>query len=407
MSSSLVVLPLRCPYQTYDWGKLGSSSEVAQLASLSSIDQTLPYAELWMGTHSTAPSTIKGSSQLLRDVLGSDLPFLFKVLSINRALSIQAHPDLLLAPQLHKQNPKEYRDANHKPELACAVTPFEAMCGFRSSADILYYLTNVPELRTLVGDSCLSAFSDSLNNEETQKQGLKQLFTAVMTASKDQYIPLVRSLIIRLTSSSLLDTRPSRSSRDLDVYDLCVRLSNQYPDDIGIFAPFLLNCFRCSPGESIFLAANEPHAYLSGDIIEVMACSDNVVRAGLTSKFRDVEILCSMLNYKMGEPVIDNAHEIADGACLFPAPVPEFKLTRYFVKANSSVKPLKADSHSIILIYSGSGSLTEHSNGKSHSIERGSILLIPAGCSVELSANENDSLLVFRCSANDEFNQKQ
>ena len=117
-------------------------------------------------------------------------------------------------------------------------------------------------------------------------------------------------------------------------HNFVLRLTQQFPGDVGVFAPYLLNTVTLQPGEAIFLAANEPHAYLDGtrpaatrpqkhsptlvhpnwllfvlcfvctshtlpgDIVEVMACSDNVVRAGLTPKLRDVKTLCSMLTYR-------------------------------------------------------------------------------------------------------------
>lgn len=80
--------------------------------------------------------------------------------------------------------------------------------------------------------------------------------------------------------------------------ELVVRLSEQYPNDPGAFAPLLLNCIKLQPGEAFFMGPDEPHAYLSGDILECMACSDNVVRAGLTPKFKDIDTLCSMLTYR-------------------------------------------------------------------------------------------------------------
>lgn len=95
-----------------------------------------PYAELWMGTHPSGPSRMHDTNENLSNYIGEELPFLFKVLSVRTALSIQAHPNKTLATQLHKENPSMYKDPNHKPELALAVSPFEAMCGFRALSEI-------------------------------------------------------------------------------------------------------------------------------------------------------------------------------------------------------------------------------------------------------------------------------
>ncbi|KAF5194996.1 Mannose-6-phosphate isomerase, partial [Thalictrum thalictroides] len=149
-------LKLRCSVKHYDWGKIGQQSEVARLFSLNSgleIEADKPYAELWMGTHESGPSFVVESGKTDAEyitlntwisenpsvlgekvvkVWGNNLPFLFKVLSVAKALSIQAHPDKELARALHTSHPNLYKDDNHKPEMALALTKFEALCGFVS-----------------------------------------------------------------------------------------------------------------------------------------------------------------------------------------------------------------------------------------------------------------------------------
>ena len=83
-----------------------------------------------------------------------------------------------------------------------------------------------------------------------------------------------------------------------DKEQLVLSLERQYQDDVGVLAALFFNYVKLSPGEALYIGANEPHAYLSGECIEIMATSDNVVRAGLTPKYRDVQTLCSMLTYK-------------------------------------------------------------------------------------------------------------
>ena len=157
--------------QQYAWGKVGSSSLVANLALGGSedgmiVDEDKPYAELWMGTHPSGPSLVSPGGQLLSDWLkenpgsvgrvpsgygSDDLPFLLKVLSIKTALSIQAHPDKKLAEELHSNFPTVYKDANHKPEMAIALTKFEGMNGFRPLAEIHNHCQLFPELATILG----------------------------------------------------------------------------------------------------------------------------------------------------------------------------------------------------------------------------------------------------------------
>merc|ERR1712173_309261 len=114
------------------------------------------YAELWMGTHPKGPSSVQldakeETTQLLSEYIGHELPFLFKVLSVARSLSIQAHPDKQLAQKLHSERPHIYKSDKHKPEMTIALTPFEAMCGFRPYSQIAFFLQNVAEFAEIVG----------------------------------------------------------------------------------------------------------------------------------------------------------------------------------------------------------------------------------------------------------------
>nr|XP_026649704.1 mannose-6-phosphate isomerase [Zonotrichia albicollis] len=156
------VFPLSCAVQNYSWGKVGLESEVAKLVAsgdpLVQIQPDLPYAELWMGTHPRGDALIRDNripqktlgqwiadnpaclGAKVKDAFQGHLPFLFKVLSVNTALSVQAHPNKELAAKLHAQFPEHYPDANHKPEMAIALTPFEGMCGFRPVEEIVSFL---------------------------------------------------------------------------------------------------------------------------------------------------------------------------------------------------------------------------------------------------------------------------
>ncbi|XP_027353167.1 mannose-6-phosphate isomerase 1-like isoform X2 [Abrus precatorius] len=302
---------LHCSVKNYDWGLPGRLSEVARLHALNSasqFDPEKPYAELWMGTHDSGPSFLVSNGVTLKawisenpDVLGdkvlqkwgSDLPFLFKVLSVAKALSIQAHPDKELARTLHKLQPVMYKDGNHKPEMALAMTDFEALCGFITVKELKAVLHDVPEIVELVGveNANLVLQTSDQDSEEKVKAVLQAVFTHLMSASRERVTDAVNQLKSRLLKESEV--------RQLtDKEQLVLRLEKQYPSDIGVIAAFFLNHVKLNPGEALFLGANEPHAYLSGECVECMATSDNVVRAGLTPKHRDVQTLCSMLTYK-------------------------------------------------------------------------------------------------------------
>ena len=222
----------------------------------------------------------------LKDKNGN-LPFLFKVLSVNQALSIQAHPNKSLARKLHARDKEHYRDDNHKPEMAIALTDFEAMCGFRPVHEIAAFASSVPEFRRLLDTETMDLLTKSVHKEQ---EILRSVFQCWMSTKKDLIQELTSSLSSRLMKKSESDLKPCER--------LALRLNKTYPGDIGVFAAFVLNYITLKPGDGIFLRANMPHSYLKGDIVECMACSDNVVRAGLTPKFRDVETLVKMLDYR-------------------------------------------------------------------------------------------------------------
>ena len=178
--------PLRGTVQPYAWGMVGSSSLVAQLASKSSsIVSTQPYAEYWMGTHPKGESHLLGQKPTsLKSYLGGDLPFLFKVLSVETALSIQAHPNKEHARVLHKQNPKEYPDDNHKPEMAIALTEFECLCAFRPYKEIVAFLQQYEQLRILCGKEVCWMFTGLSNRSKTQRSLLLCTFRLVIDFRK-------------------------------------------------------------------------------------------------------------------------------------------------------------------------------------------------------------------------------
>ncbi|PWN30482.1 mannose-6-phosphate isomerase [Jaminaea rosea] len=345
--------------QNYDWGIEGKKGSLVAVYGEATeqlgmkIEDDKPYAELWMGTHPTLPSTIvpppncprpppsgtfislssylNRHSSLLGDkvvkkygdgltrnggVDGPDgkkkdqgaLPFLFKILSAGKALSIQAHPDKDLAKRLHAEKPKSYKDDNHKPEMAIALTPFRGFCGFRPLGEIVHFLSVVPEFHALVdpSDAFLSEVEyaskpTSGTTEQETKQWLRKIFEPLMKAKMTDVKKRTMGIAQRYASALA-----SGSAKDLEVDEslakLVCTLNEQFPGDVGVFCSFVLNVVRMQPGQAMFLKANEPHAYIEGNIVECMAASDNVVRAGLTPKERDVDVLVDMLTYSSGGP---------------------------------------------------------------------------------------------------------
>lgn len=282
--------PLRGVVQAYAWGMIGPSSLVAQLASKSSsIVLTQPYAEYWMGTHPKGQSYLLDQDQSsLKSYLKRDLPYLFKVLSVETALSIQAHPNKEHAKILHQSNPKEYPDDNHKPEMAVALTKFECLCAFRPYEQINRFLQQYEQLQILCGKETCQEFSKAQPSE--QESLLKKLYSNLMQSPVKVIAQCVEEHLNSIESTS--DINP-------ELNELFRRLNKQYPGgDVGLFSIYFFNYIILQPGEAILLKANVPHAYLHGECIECMACSDNVVRAGLTPKFKDISTLIEMLDYQ-------------------------------------------------------------------------------------------------------------
>ncbi|XP_076172830.1 mannose phosphate isomerase [Ptiloglossa arizonensis] len=379
-------MELNCKIQTYDWGRHGIDSIVATLMKSSNsdfiLDEKKPYAELWMGTHPNGPSYIKELNMSLekyikennevlgtnvQKIFGQHLPFLFKVLSVNKALSIQAHPNKEKAKKLHQQYPIIYKDANHKPELAIALTPFEALCGFRPIKEIKEFLKVLPELRTVIGEDKVLKFMTT--DETSIIKALKTCFHSLMSCDPGLIALQLRKLLDRLSN---LD----ESLRQTLHASVLERLYSDYPGDVGCFGIYFFNFITMQPGEAIYLEPNEPHAYLSGDCIECMACSDNVVRAGLTPKLKDVPTLIEMLLYNC-EPVSAKKFQPSrEDECteVFRPPVTDFAVAKITIPpGRSSYNIIPRSTASILIIVNGKGEILS-----SKILYRGSVIFIAA-----------------------------
>ncbi|KAH8103340.1 mannos-6-phosphate isomerase [Cristinia sonorae] len=409
--------------QKYDWGKIGSSSKVAQFAVSSKIpgftlESHSSYAELWMGTHPSSPSHLLSDvNQTLASYLAShpeligekvisrfkdagasegNLPFLFKILAIGKALSIQTHPDKATAEKLHKEQPTVYKDANHKPEMAIAITPFTALCGFLPLPKIAAYLSSTPEFAASIPPSIAEKFiviSQSPNpSGPAEKAALKDLFAAVMTAQPALFANQLDKLVQRYTNGGETDT-------ERDVKELVLTLYTQFPGDIGVFCAFVLNYVKMSPGEAIFLSAGEPHAYISGDIVETMATSDNVIRAGLTPKLRDVPNLIAGLTYEASEPskhlVRPAPFHHAQHTVLYDPPIPEFSVLRVEVKGGDHEAHPPIEGPSVAIVTEGYGRIT-WGDADPLEIRKGEVFFIGAGAGLQFSSGGGDALNIYR-----------
>ncbi|MCW7550726.1 mannose-6-phosphate isomerase [Photorhabdus sp. APURE] len=337
--------------QHYSWG---SKTALTDIYGVENPDN-LPMAELWMGAHPKSSSLVAnpetGKPIALNELIASDpekylgkkvsdrfhrLPFLFKVLCAAQPLSIQVHPDKKSAEEgFAKENiagipldspERNYKDDNHKPELVYALTPFRAMNGFRSLNEIAQLLEFVTAAHPKI------PFFIQTPNE----QNLACLFSQLLNMSGKQ-----KQLALGVLKSAL-------NSRLGEPWDSIRKMTAFYPDDNGLFIPLLLNVIELEPGQAMFLCARTPHAYLEGVALEVMANSDNVLRAGLTNKYIDIPELMANLDF-VSKPIntlfaLPNQEKTAKN---FPIPVDDFAFSIYSL----SKQPITLDNNSASIVF--------------------------------------------------------
>lgn len=289
----------------YAWG---SRTLIPQLRGENSASDN-PEAEIWFGAHPGAPSTINGMAlnkfignntdaelgERVAERFGGQLPFLLKVLAAGSPLSLQAHPSLKQAKEgfarenaadidLQASN-RNYRDENHKPELVVALTDFIALAGFRPR-DRTLRIFDVLDCKEL------NQYREILIND-SEEEGLRALFTSWIEMREKDRSELIDSLLVAAG-----DYLSKGSDEEIKfVLKNLIELNCLYPHDVGVLGALLLNLYKLSPGEAIYLDAGNLHAYISGLAVEIMANSDNVLRGGLTSKHIDAPELVSILDF--------------------------------------------------------------------------------------------------------------
>ncbi|MDD3235727.1 MAG: mannose-6-phosphate isomerase, class I [Candidatus Cloacimonetes bacterium] len=291
-------------FQTYSWG---DDSFIQNLCSLEDMEGT-PVAEMWLGAHPKAPALIEyANKQKALDsyistnppsILGkaadrynSTLPFLFKVLAAKKPLSIQVHPDKSAAEAgfalenslgIPLDDPKRsFKDANHKPELLCALTDFTALCGFRAYTDII---SNIQAFHLEYIWDEFQAFSLSPNSDT-----FKALFQAIMTSNE---------LKLHEAIDHLIHFKPYTDHALAQLQNVCLNLIDNYRFDPGVIAPLLLNLIELKAFDAIYIEAGILHAYLNGAGLELMANSDNVIRGGLSPKYIDIDKLLELSSFQ-------------------------------------------------------------------------------------------------------------
>ncbi|MDH6628097.1 mannose-6-phosphate isomerase [Streptomyces sp. LBL] len=363
----------------YAWG---STTAIPQLLGIEPSGE--PQAEMWMGAHPGAPSRTERGT--LVEVIEADperelgapavarfgprLPFLLKILAAGAPLSLQVHPDLDQAKEgyedeEHRNIPvdaphRNYKDANHKPELICALTEFDGLCGFRDPAE-------TADLLDGLGVEALKPYVDLLH-ARPEDAALREVLTAILTADPDEMTRMVTAAT-------------AACSRLGGAYAPYADIAHHYPGDPGVIAAMLLNHVRLQPGEALFLGAGIPHAYLNGLGVEIMANSDNVLRCGLTPKHVDVPELLRIVRFEPSDPGVLRPEASPDGEEVYETPIDEFRLSRYVLPESEAegAHDLTRATPQILLCTAGSVRAGEYE------LTPGQSVFVPADAKAEVS----------------------
>ncbi|MFG2650760.1 mannose-6-phosphate isomerase, class I [Streptomyces sp. NPDC048436] len=370
----------------YAWG---STTAIAELLGVEPTGE--PQAEMWMGAHPGAPSrTGRGP---LDEVIAEDpphelgkaavtkfgprLPFLLKILAAGAPLSLQVHPNLEEAREGYEDEERRgvpidaphrnYKDANHKPELICALTPFDGLCGFRAPVE-------TAELLAGLGVDSLKPYVDLLH-AKPEEAALREVLTAVLTADPEA----MAATVAEVTEAA------ERLGGDYAPY---AGIARHYPGDPGVIAAMLLNYVQLRPGEALFLGAGVPHAYLDGLGVEIMANSDNVLRCGLTPKHVDVPELLRVVRFEASDPGVlrpeaaSGSEEVAEEVAeeVYDTPIDEFRLSRLVLPEGAAPHDLTAATPQILLCVAGSVAV-----GGAGELTPGESVFVPADERAEVS----------------------
>jgi len=375
---------LKNAFQEYAWGSKTFIQEL--LGEFGPADK--PIAELWMGAHPKDSSRVlydgnwKSLLKLVQEnpveTLGrsvaekfsNELPFLLKVLAASRPLSIQAHPNRAQAREgFARENRlkiplsaphRNYKDKSHKPEIICALRPFWAMKGFRKIEEILGLMDKI----------AVPALQEELMalRREPDMEGLRTFHTALLTMNRKRQRKIVNEVVAE--GEKYCETDP--------IFEWMIRLNQEFSGDVGVLSPMLLNLVRLEPGEAMFIPAGEPHAYLEGAGIELMANSDNVLRGGLTPKHIDVPELLKVLSFKENEVGILRPERQGSMESVYPTTAQEFMLSVICVHEGSVFDSHRGRNVEIMICLEGDAHVTDFGNGDILPLSQGTSIFVPS-----------------------------
>jgi phosphomannomutase len=380
-------------FQHYAWGDKRFIPELYGIEG-----QGSPYAEAWLGAHAVFPSQARlngqttGLDHLIAENPGhwlgnetqqrfAGLPYLLKILSAAKPLSIQVHPSKAQAVAgFRRENAaglaldapdRSYRDDNHKPELLLALTRFYAVCGFRPRAEIAQALAQIPELAPI-----LPAVDES-------HDCLRRVVSAYLAAPDSEVLPALSAWVERLLGAA---DPPSRNSAEHWVLESHRVFSSEGRPDRGLLFLLLLNLVVLEPWDALFLEAGVPHAYLEGAGVEVMASSDNVLRGGLTSKHVDVAELTRIVRFESTVPFVIRGEPASENGFRYRTSAAEFELERLTLKEDAAptVRTARGPELLLFLPSGPDAQLFVRSGEATHELSRAETCLLPHGTEYEL-----------------------
>ncbi len=367
---------LDCGIQNYSWGKKGKKSFVSNFLK-NKIDSEKHYAELWIGNHSKLPSSVlinkkkfsfaELSESDLKKIFGKsnkkDFSFLLKILSAGQPLSIQVHPNKNQAEQLHEIDPTNYPDNNHKPEIAIAVTELDALVDLKKGKDFFKTLEIYPEIIELIG---YELFEKIISRENKIENKIREIISIILDKS-DNDRGKFKFELLKLKEKIRGKTNKTNNEK------IFLQEGEKYPNDVGLIFVLLMNYLKLKKGEAIFLSSGIIHAYLKGDIVECMANSDNVIRAGLTKKVKDKSTLLKVMNLNSELNIIkpDKTERFE-----YKVDISDFRLTKYQYGQFKEIEII--DNNKIKIFVLLEGKLIIKNPDFTFEAKSGQVILIPA-----------------------------
>jgi mannose-6-phosphate isomerase len=373
--------------QPYAWG---SRTAIPEFLGVEPTGE--PQAELWLGAHPLAPSTVDGEpldkvvaqdpvgvvGHASVEAFGPRLPFLLKVIAAAQPLSLQAHPSREQAETGYAREeaagvPRDaphriHRDGWPKPELLCALVETEALCGFREPHE------TYAMFEKLGVTSALELVAPLATDDTPGAERLRVVFSRLLGLKSDE-----RSMILEVAQAAEQAKGPddlasfARTAWELNAY---------YPGDPGVLAALLMNRITLQPGDALFMPSGNLHAYLRGGGVEIMANSDNVMRGGLTPKYVNVDELLAILDFTPGLRGMITATEESRGVWRYPTPAPEFALWRIEPPGGPVAVPAGTTGRVLLV---ADGDLTTTSGRARLDLVRGESALLTAGEDVVLT----------------------